>query len=62
MEQGREADALAHASEVVVKYPDSPQAVDALAIKAEVEFRQGKGGEALASYLALEQRASEPPI
>lgn len=59
MEQGREADALAHASEVVVKYPDSPQAVDALAIKAEVEFRQGKGGEALASYLALEQRASE---
>lgn len=59
MEQGREGDALASASEVVEKYPDSPQAVDALAIKAEVEFRQGKGGDALKSYLALEQRASE---
>lgn len=59
MEQGREADALANASEVVEKYPDSPQAVDALVIKAEVEFRQGKGGDALKSYTALEQRASE---
>ncbi|MDE6528964.1 MAG: tetratricopeptide repeat protein [Muribaculaceae bacterium] len=59
MEQGREADALASAAEVVEKYPDSPQAVDALAIKAEVEFRQGKGGDALKSYMALEQRASE---
>lgn len=59
MEQGREADALISATEVVEKYPDSPQAVDALAIKAEVEFRQGKGADALQSYMALEQRASE---
>ena len=59
MEQGRESDALAHASEVVEKYPDSPQAVDALAIKAEVEFRQGKGEDALKSYAALEERASD---
>ena len=41
MEQNRDADALAHAAEVVNKYPDSPQAVEALAIKADVEFRQG---------------------
>lgn len=58
IEQNRDADALAHAAEVVNKYPDSPQAVEALAIKADVEFRQGRAEEALASYEALEERAS----
>lgn len=58
LEQGKEADALAHASEVVTKYPDSPQAVEALALKADVEYRQGDADAALASYSALEDRAS----
>jgi len=59
VEAGRYADALAHAVEVIEKYPDSPQAVAALAIKADVEFRSGKSTDALASYAALEERASE---
>lgn len=58
IEAGRDDDALAHATEVVEKYPDSPQAIEALVIKADVEYKQGKGAEALASYSELERRAS----
>jgi tetratricopeptide (TPR) repeat protein len=58
IEKGDDTAALAHATDIVENYPDSPQAVEALAIKADVEYRQGKGPEALASYTALEQRAS----
>jgi len=57
-ESERYDDALEHATEVVTRYPDSPQAIEALAIKADVEFRQGKGTDALASYTELETRAS----
>ncbi|MDE6628497.1 MAG: tetratricopeptide repeat protein [Muribaculaceae bacterium] len=60
MESGRQSEALKLASEVVEKYPDSPQAVDALAIKAEVEYSRGLATEALASYRELESRASDP--
>lgn len=57
-EDGRMADAVASAAELIEKYPDSPQAVQALAIKAESEMRQGKSADALASYQALEKKAS----
>lgn len=60
MESGRQSEALRLATEVVEKYPDSPQAVEALAIKAEVEYSRGLATEALASYRELESRASEP--
>lgn len=50
--------ALAKATEIVTSYPDSEQAEDALAIKADIEFNDGKAEMALADYLALEQRAS----
>ena len=53
------AEALKLATEVVEKYPDSEDAVEALAIKADAEMRLGKSPEALASYTALEQRASD---
>ena len=57
-EDGRLADAVASAAELIEKYPDSPQAVQALAIKADSEMRQGKSADALASYQALEKKAS----
>lgn len=59
IEEGRDSEAIAQASEVIAKYPDSPQAVDALAIKADAEYRAGKAADALVSYTALEERASE---
>lgn len=59
MESERYADARKHASEVVVKYPDSPSAVGALAIKAEAEMKLGMGRQALESYTELENRASD---
>lgn len=57
-ESGREADALRLATEVVERFPDSPQAVDALPIKAEAELAKGDAEAALLSYRALEQKAS----
>lgn len=57
-EAGRNADALRHATEVVERYPDSPQAVDALIIKAEAELAAGDAESALATYRMLEQKAS----
>ena len=57
-ESGREADALRLATEVVERFPDSPQAVDALTIKAEAELAKGDAEAALLSYRALEQKAS----
>lgn len=59
VEQGRDADAMALATEIVEKYPDSPQAVEALAIKADAEFRAGRSTDALESYTALAGRASD---
>lgn len=57
-DSGRSADALRLASEVVEKYPDSPQAVDALLIKAEAELSKGDAEAALASYRMLESKSS----
>lgn len=59
MEGERYADALKHASEVVGKYPDSPSAVEALAIKADAEMKLGMGRQALESYTELESKASD---
>ena len=42
------------------KYPDSPQAVDALIVKADAEARMGRTADAMATYQALEKRASNP--
>ena len=60
VESGRSSEAMKLAAEVVEKYPDSPQAVRALAIKADVEYSRGLATEALESYRELESRASEP--
>lgn len=57
-DNGRNADALRLATEVVEKYPDSPQAVEALQIKAGAELANGDAEAALASYRTLEQKAS----
>ncbi len=52
--------ALQHASTIIEKYPDAEAAEDALAVKAEIEYRQGKGELALESYKTLEKRAKAP--
>lgn len=57
-EAGRNADALRHATEVVERFPDSPQAVDALLIKSDAELAAGDAESALATYRLLEQKAS----
>lgn len=59
VERENYADALKLATEVVEKYPDSPSAISALAIKADAEMRLGHSPQALESYIALEQRASD---
>ncbi len=57
---GRTKDALTFASEIVLKYPDSSLAENALAVKAAAEHSLGRGGDALRSWTALESRASSP--
>ena len=58
-DEGRFADAARLAAEVVEKYPDSPQAVEALSIQAESAMQTGDVDSALACYKALEQKASD---
>ncbi len=55
---GKDDDALVYATRLVTKHPDAEAVEDALAIKADVEYRQGKGELALKTYRQLEQRAS----
>lgn len=57
-EDGREKDAARLAEELLKSYPDSPQAVDALAILAEVKEKEGKPAEALEAYSRLADKAS----
>lgn len=59
IEEGRDADALARATELVEQYPDSPEAVRALLIKAEAELRKGEPEAALATYRQMETKASD---
>ncbi len=55
---GKDGDALKYATEAVERYPDTEAAEDALAVKAQIEYSQGKGEMALNSYKQLEKRAS----
>ncbi len=50
--------ALQYATTIAQRYPDTEFAEDALAIKGEVEYNQGDGNEALATFRQLENRAS----
>ncbi len=59
LEANRLNDAWQNANDVVSRYPDSESAIEALALRAEVERRQGRSPEALASYTALAEKASE---
>ncbi len=52
--------AYAYANRIVDNWPDNSAAVDAYAIKAEVEYSKGQGEEALKSWKELERRASTP--
>lgn len=61
-ENDRISEAATYASHIVSRYPDTPQAEEALLIKAESEAAMGKGEIALASYRALESRASSPEL
>lgn len=55
---GDDDKAVRYASLLVEKYPDAASIEDALAIKGEIEFKQGKGEIALKTYRELEKRAS----
>ena len=55
---GNETEALAYATTLVERYPDSELAEDALAIKGNIELNQGEGEKALATFHQLEKRAS----
>lgn len=57
-ESGRDTDAVRLAEELLGSFPDSPQAVDALAILAELKEKQGKPAEALDAYRRLADKAS----
>lgn len=56
--KGDDKKALTYAERIVAGHPDSRAMESALAIKADVEYRQGKGEIALATYRQLEKRAS----
>jgi TolA-binding protein len=49
-----------YACHIIENWPDNSVAVDAYAIKAEVEYSRGMGEEALKSWKELERRASTP--
>lgn len=55
---GDKDSALKYATEIVNNHPDAESIEDALAIKGEIEFSQGKGEIALETFRTLKQRAS----
>ena len=59
---GKPADALRYATEIVEQFPDTRTAENALCIKAQSEHALGYGEEALATWQALERRASSPSL
>ncbi len=59
---GNMPDALAYATTIVEKYPDTRMAEMALMVKAQAEHSLGQGDEALQTWTLLESRASEPAI
>lgn len=56
--EGRSSDALARATEIVNDYPDSPEAVGALEIKAGAEEAAGMAPRALETYRLMAEKAS----
>lgn len=59
-EAGRDADAVRLADELIASYPESKEAVGALAILAELREKEGKAPEALAAYRMLAEKSSNP--
>lgn len=59
-ENGRDADAIRLADELIGSYPESKEAVSALAILAELREKEGKAPEALAAYRMLAEKSSNP--
>lgn len=56
--EGRPAEAQNYAMQVLITYPDSPVAEDALLVKAQAESEMGKTEIAHSSFLELESHAS----
>ena len=56
--EGRTADALARATEIAETYPDSPESVKALAIKAQAEADSGMEPRAFETYTLMAEKAS----
>lgn len=56
--EGRRADAITYAADLLQRYPDSEGAEEALAIKANALAQEGRTEEALADWHSLEERAS----
>lgn len=57
---GNDDKALQYATRLISAYPDAEAAEDILVIKGSIEFKQGKGEEALKSFRSLEKKASAP--
>lgn len=55
---GNKRDVISYASEITERYPDSSYAETALISKGNAEYSLGQSRQALASWTALEQRAS----
>ncbi len=56
--RGAKADALGYATRLVNEYPDNGLSENAYVVKAEAEYAEGKTEPAIATWRALEQRAS----
>lgn len=55
---GNKADAYARVSEIAERYPDSGVAQEALALKAQIEYADGRGALALRTWQTLLSKAS----
>lgn len=59
-EYGNDAESYRWATQIVAKFPDHAAAEEALITKAEIEYEEGRGVDALQSWEKLEQKASTP--
>lgn len=57
-EGGHSKEVITYASEIIERYPDSSQAESALIAKGSAEYSLGQASEALSTWSALEQKAS----
>lgn len=58
-EQENEDDAYRWATLILENYPDDYAVEDALLVKAEIEYRRGRGMDALAAWEELDEKASD---